>query len=267
MMSERVRRAALVGLGAGFLSGIFGVGGGILIVPALVLLLHFEQRLAHGTSLAAVLPIAASGLAALALEGKVDWPVGVLLAIGAMGGAVIGTHILHVLPQRVLGLIFAALLIATAIRLLTDHSSADGRASLTVGAAIGLVLVGLATGILAGLLGVGGGIVMVPAMIVLYGIPSAVAKGTSLFVILPTSIMGTWRNRRKRNVDLRVAAAVGLGGVVSSFPAALIAARMDESLSNVLVALLLLFVAARMLWTEWRNRREEPAAATPVADS
>jgi uncharacterized membrane protein YfcA len=172
-----------------------------------------------------------------------------------------------VLPQRILGLIFAALLIATAIRLLTDHSSADGRASLTVGAAIGLVLVGLATGILAGLLGVGGGIVMVPAMIVLYGIPSAVAKGTSLFVILPTSIMGTWRNRRKRNVDLRVAAAVGLGGVVSSFPAALIAARMDESLSNVLFALLLLFVAARMLWTEWRNRREEPAAATPVADS
>jgi uncharacterized protein len=260
MFTDRVRRAAVVGLGAGFLSGIFGVGGGILIVPALVLLLHFEQRLAHGTSLAAVLPIAASGLTALALAGKVDWPVGVLLAVGAIGGAVIGTHMLHVLPERMLGLIFAGLLIVTAVRLLVDHASATGRADLTIGGAIGLVVIGLATGILAGLLGVGGGIIMVPAMIVLYGIPSAVAKGTSLFVILPTSIMGTWRNRKKRNADLRVAAAVGLAGVLSSFPAGLIAAHMDESLSNVLFAILLLFVAARMLWTEVQARRRSATA-------
>jgi uncharacterized membrane protein YfcA len=260
-----VRRAALVGLGAGFLSGIFGVGGGILIVPALVLLLHFEQRLAHGTSLAAVLPIAASGLAALALAGKVDWPVGVLLAIGSMAGAVIGTHILHVLPERVLGFIFAALLIITAIRLLADHSSAMARSDLTAGGAIGLIVIGVATGILAGLLGVGGGIIMVPAMIVLYGIPSAVAKGTSLFVILPTSMIGTWRNRKKRNVDLQVAAAVGLGGVVSSFPAGLIAAHMDETLSNVLFAILLLVVAMRMLWTEATARRRSGAETTEPA--
>jgi uncharacterized membrane protein YfcA len=260
-------RAAILGLVAGFLGGLFGVGGGILIVPALVLFMHMDQRLAHGTSLAAVLPIAVASLIGYALAGKVDWPVGALLAAGAVGGAVIGTHILHVLPQRVLGYVFAGFLLLTAVRLILDHASALGRSELTVGRGALLMLIGVITGILAGLLGVGGGIVMVPAMIVLYGIPSAVAKGTSLFVILPTSIMGTWRNRRKRNVDLRVAAAVGLGGVVSSFPAALIAARMDESLSNVLFALLLLFVAARMLWTEWRNRREEPAAATPVADS
>ena len=56
--SGHVGRIVVVGLVAGFLSGLFGVGGGILIVPALVLVLHFDQRLAHGTSLAAVLPIA-----------------------------------------------------------------------------------------------------------------------------------------------------------------------------------------------------------------
>jgi uncharacterized membrane protein YfcA len=97
--------------------------------------------------------------------------------------------------------------------------------------------------------------------------PSAVAKGTSLFVILPTSIMGTWRNRKKRNVDLRVAAAVGLGGVVSSFPAGLIAAHMDETLSNVLFAILLLVVAARMLWTEATARRGSRAETTAPASA
>ncbi len=265
MGADRIRWVAVVGFGAGFLSGIFGVGGGILIVPALVMLLHFEQRLAHGTSLAAVLPIAASGMTALAIEGKVDWPVGVLVASGAVAGAVVGTHVLHLLPERTLGLFFAALLIVTAVRLLVDHSGATARGDLTVGGSIGLIVVGVASGILAGLLGVGGGIIMVPAMVVLYGIPGAVAKGTSLFVILPTSIMGTWRNRKKANADLRVAAAVGVAGVVSSFPAGLIAARMDETLSSVLFAVLLLFVAARMLWQLWRTRREVPSPAAEPA--
>ena len=206
-------RAAVLGLVAGFLGGLFGVGGGILIVPALVLVMHMDQRLAHGTSLAAVLPIAVASLIGYTLEGKVDWPVGVLLAIGAVGGAVIGTHILHVLPQRVLGYVFAGFLLLTAVRLVADHSSALGRSDLTVGRGALLVLIGVITGILAGLLGVGGGIVMVPAMIVLFGIPAVVAKGTSLAVIVPTAIMGTWRNRTKHNTDLRVAAVVGMAGI------------------------------------------------------
>jgi uncharacterized membrane protein YfcA len=246
--SSRVVRVVLVGLLAGFLSGLFGVGGGILIVPALVLLLGFSQRLAHGTSLAAVLPIAISSMASYALEDKVDWPVAMLLAAGAVAGAVIGTHVLHLLPHRALSVIFVALLLATAARLLVDHSEALGRSELTVGGAIALVLIGIVTGILAGLLGVGGGIVMVPAMVVGFGIPSAIAKGTSLAVIIPTSIMGTWRNRAKRNVDLTIAAAVGLAGVVSAFVAGKISVEMSETTSNVLFAILLCVVAARMIW-------------------
>jgi uncharacterized membrane protein YfcA len=238
----------VVGLVAGFLSGLFGVGGGILIVPALVLVLHMDQRLAHGTSLAAVLPIAISSTLGYALEGKVDWPVAALLAAGAVAGAVVGTHVLHVLPQRALGLAFAGLLVATAVRLLIDHSDAGGRAGLTVGSTIGLLVLGLASGVLAGLLGVGGGIIMVPAMVVLVNIPPAVAKGTSLAVIIPTSVMGTWRNRRNRNVDLPVSTIVGLAGVVSAYLASRVAIGMSASLSNVLFALLLLAVAARMLW-------------------
>lgn len=261
-LQHGLARAALVGLVAGFLSGMFGVGGGILIVPALVLALGFDQRLAHGTSLAAVLPIAASGLIAFTVEDKVDWAVALALAVGAVAGAVIGTHVLHLLPHRTLALGFGLLLLATAARLLLDHSSADGRSGLTVLSVVALVVLGLATGVLAGLLGVGGGIVMVPAMVVLFGIPGAVAKGTSLAVILPTSVMGTIRNRKRQNADLRVAAAVGLTGVVSSFPAGLIATRLDETVSSILFATLLVVVAAKMLWDLSRERRPAPAGAS-----
>lgn len=259
--SHSAFRCVAVGIVAGFLSGLFGVGGGILIVPALVLVLRFEQRLAHGTSLAAVLPIAISSLTSYAIEDKVDWPVGLWLALGAVGGAVVGTYILHRLPHDVLAIAFAVLLIATAARLLFDHSEAAGRSDLSMGSTAALIVFGVITGILAGLLGVGGGIIMVPAMVVGLGIPAAVAKGTSLLVIVPTSVIGTWRNRSKRNADIRVAIILGLAGVVSAFIAGKISVGMSEAVSNVLFAVLLLVVAARMLWQLANERRGSHAVA------
>jgi uncharacterized membrane protein YfcA len=261
--SAHPRRLGLtiaVGLVAGFLSGLFGVGGGILIVPALVMALRFDQRLAHGTSLAAVLPIALSSLLSYGLEGEVDWTVASFLAIGAVAGAVIGTHILHKLPHDALAIAFIVVLVATAVRLILDHSEAGGRAALSVVGAVVLVLAGVVTGILAGLLGVGGGIVMVPVMVVGFGLPAALAKGTSLAVIIPTSLMGTWRNRKKRNADLRTAMIVGVTGIASAFIAGKISVGMSESLSNVLFSILLVVVAVRMVVQLIGERRRATAS-------
>jgi uncharacterized protein len=252
-------KVALLGLAAGFLSGLFGVGGGILIVPALVLLLSMDQRLAHGTSLAAVLPIAVSGLIGFALEDSVDWPVALFLTLGAMVGAVIGTKLLHMLSTVVLARAFGVVLLASAIRLLFDHSEGNGRGDLTALMVVLLLVVGLCAGTLAGLLGVGGGVIMVPAMIIIFGIPAAVAKGTSLAVIIPTSIVATQRNLKNGNADLQVAAVVGLAGVVSSFLASKISVGLDEQTSNILFAALLSFVAVRMIVKTLRAPATEPA--------
>ena len=235
-----------IGVGAGFLSGMFGVGGGILVVPALVLLLKFDQRLANGTSLGAVLPISISSLVTYWSHDNVDWSMALWLAIGALGGALLGTRWIHVLPRRVLGYLFALMLVATAVRLFIPMS-ADGRDVITVVAAVALVLIGLVTGTLAGLLGIGGGVVMVPAMVVFFNELNVVAKGTSVAVIIPTSIMGTWRNWKADNVDLRVAGIVGVAGIVSAIGGGIIADHMSQDLSNILFASLVLVVAIRMI--------------------
>jgi uncharacterized protein len=262
---QRFLRALVVGVAAGFLSGLFGVGGGILIVPALVLLMHMDQRLAHGTSLAAVLPIAVSGVIGFALEDSVDWPVALAVTAGAMVGAVIGTHWLQVLPTSVLAYSFAGVLLASAIRLVVDNSDATGRDELSVLGVVALVAVGLLSGTLAGLLGVGGGVVMVPAQIILFGIPAAVAKGTSLAVIIPTAVVATVRNVKKRNADLPTGVVVGLGGVVSAYGASKISVGLDEELSNALFAALLTFVAVRMLVTTRQEERARRDAASVAA--
>ncbi|MFM8602003.1 MAG: sulfite exporter TauE/SafE family protein [Actinomycetota bacterium] len=235
-----------VGILAGFLSGMFGVGGGILIVPGLVIVARMDQRLAHGTSLAAVLPIVLSTFFTYLAHDHIDWPVVLWLAIGGVGGALLGTKLLHVLPHKALALGFSGLLLLTAARLFMG-SSGTGRASMDVAMAASLTAVGLATGILAGLLGVGGGVVMVPAMMVLFSIPPVIAKGTSAGVMIVTSITGTIRNRKNDNADMRSAVILGCSGILAAIAGGWIAARMDDTVSNVLFASLLVVVAVRLL--------------------
>lgn len=239
-------RVVAIGVGAGLLSGMFGVGGGILVVPALVLMLKFDQRLANGTSLGAVLPISVASLVTYWSHDNVDWIMAAWLVVGALGGAVLGTRWIHVLPRRVLGYLFAVMLLVTAVRLFIPMT-ADGRDVITAVSAVALVLIGLVTGTLAGLLGIGGGVVMVPAMIVFFSELNVVAKGTSVAVIIPTAIMGTWRNWKADNIDLRVATIVGSGGIVSAVVGGVIADRMSQDLSNILFASLVLVVAIRMV--------------------
>jgi uncharacterized protein len=229
------------------LSGLFGVGGGILIVPGLVLLLRMNQRVAHATSLAAIVPIAASAVAGYALEGSIDWPAAVWLASGAAVGAVIGARALQRLSDRTLRQAFGGFLLLSALALLLHISDGTGRGDLGPALAAGLVAAGLISGVLAGLLGVGGGIIIVPALILLFAFPNAVARGTSLVVIMPTAIAGTLQNVRKRLADLRTAVWVGLGGVVAAFAASLVSVRLDPRVSSILFAALLVAVASRLL--------------------
>lgn len=242
--------AAAVGALAGFFSGLFGVGGGILIVPGLVLVMRMGQRLAHGTSLAAIIPIAISGVITYAIHDSVDWPVAGLIILGAIGGAVLGTRWLQNLNQRVLRLVFATFLVATAVRLLVNPSHPAGRGPLELWLALALVGIGVVSGVLAGLLGVGGGIVVIPALVVLFSVPDAVAKGTSLAVIIPTALVGTFGNLRNSNADLGLAAIVGLLGAAFAYLGSHLSLHMSARLSSVLFAILLLLVALRMYLTK-----------------
>jgi hypothetical protein len=237
------------------------VGGGILIVPGLVLIMGMEQRLAHGTSLAAIVPIAVAGVAAYALERAVDWAAAGFLVVGAAGGAVLGTHALRRAPERLLGFLFGLFLVLTAGQMLIQIPQDTGRGALDIGVSVVLVLVGIVSGTLAGLLGVGGGIVIVPALVILLSVPDAMAKGTSLAVIIPTALLGTVRNLHHRNADLSVGAIVGLFGTASAFVASKISVGLEPRLSSVLFAGLLALVAARLLIRSAVGSRERIAGA------
>jgi hypothetical protein len=117
MPRGRTVRLGLIGTAAGFFSGLFGVGGGIVIVPLLVLWLGYEQREATGTSLAAIAFIAAAAAAVQGVYGNVHVGDGLLLGVPAVAGVLGGTALQQRIPQRALALMFAALLVVTAVHL------------------------------------------------------------------------------------------------------------------------------------------------------
>ena len=159
-----------------------------------------------------------------------------------MIGALIGTHWLQKLPTHILAHAFAALLLASAARLLLDNSDATGRGPLKIVAVVGLVALGLASGTLAGLLGVGGGVLMVPAMIIAFGIPAAVAKGTSLAVIVGNSAVAL-AFRGTGAVDWSVALPFTITMLAGTAAGALVASRLPARRALHAFAVLLVAVA------------------------
>ncbi|MDN3311120.1 sulfite exporter TauE/SafE family protein [Microbacterium oryzae] len=236
----------LIGALSGFLSGLFGVGGGTVIVPLLILLVSFSQRLSAGTSAASIMPTAAVGVIAYALHGDVDWVAALLIAAGAVVGAQIGVRLLHVLSESVLRWIFVGFLVVVMISLFLIVPSRDAELQLHLVSGIGLVALGLITGIASGLIGVGGGIIVVPVLMLLFGMSDLVAKGTSLLMMIPTALSGTVANIRKRNVDVPAALGVGLTACATAPLGTWVANLVDPRLGNILFAVFLVVIIAQM---------------------
>lgn len=245
----------IIGLLAGLLSGLFGVGGGTVIVPLLVLMLSFDQRRAAGTSLAAIVPTAAVGVISYAASGSVAWIPAIILAAGAVVGAQIGTRLLPRISQTALRWGFVGFLVVVIASLFLVIPSRDAAFALTWWSGLALVVVGIGTGILAGLIGVGGGVIVVPVLMLAFGTSDLVAKGTSLLMMIPTAVSGTVGNIRHRNVDLRAAVVIGVSACTTTALGAWLATLIDPALGNMLFAAYLVVIAAQMAMKAIRGRK------------
>jgi uncharacterized membrane protein YfcA len=116
-VSPRLARIALIGTTAGFFSGLFGVGGGTVMVPLLILWLDYREREATGTSLLAIMLIAAVGAAIQALYGNVHPLEALIVGAPAIAGVIAGTALQQRVPERAVAFVFAVLLVVSAVLL------------------------------------------------------------------------------------------------------------------------------------------------------
>jgi uncharacterized membrane protein YfcA len=218
-----------VGLVSGVLSGHFGIGGGLVTTPAIRLLLGYPALIAVGTPLLVILPTALTGALSYARRGLVDVRAGVAMGLfgaaasvaGAWGSEVAGGPAIMVLTA-VLVLWAAADMAMQAWRgtNATPHVEEPGDApKLPLS---WLAVIGLVAGLYSGLLGLGGGFVVVPALTRWLGVPLKRALGTSLVVVAVLAVPGTVAHYLLGHVDLALAAWLVLGTV----PGALLGARL-----------------------------------------
>jgi uncharacterized membrane protein YfcA len=254
----------IVGLVAGVASGMFGIGGGVVIVPALVAL-GMSLQAAVGTSLAALLmPVGIFAVIQYYRAGKLRLPIAIPIAVGLIGGGIVGAEIALGLDTATLQRLYGFFLLYASWRFmeprkwlsqLRDPSSAPpapvesgGEGSVSWVIMLG---VGLGAGVLSGMFGIGGGIVIVPILVGLLKFDQKVAVGTSLgALLLPVGLGGVSRYYAEGLLDIGAAALVAVGLVIGSFGGAKLALRLPSTTVKRLYGIFLLFVAARFIFPD-----------------
>lgn len=270
----------LLGLGGivGLLSGLFGVGGGFLITP-LLFFIGIPPTVAVATGANLVVASSVSGVLAQFKRKAVDVPMGLVLQLGGLVGSGLGIFVFNLLARLgqidlvvqlcyvvFLGAI-GALMLQEGVRALRraqkpgaprakahQHSwvhrlpfKMKFRASGLYISVIPPMLVGMAVGVLAAIMGVGGGFIMVPAMIYLLGMPTKVVIGTSLFQILIVSAFATMMHAiTNQSVDILLALLLIVGGVIGTQIGTQLGAKLKAEQLRVLLALLVLAVALKL---------------------
>jgi uncharacterized protein len=207
-----------IGAIAGVLAGMFGLGGGVIIVPALILLEGFTQTQANGTSLAVlVLPVGIFGCIEYYRKGKLDIIVSLVVGAGIAIGSYLGAGIALGLPKNILSISYGIFLLYMGWRYLSpiewyrqsqgqlpppeDPIPVDLRSRRTL---ILCAVIGFFAGISAGLFGIGGGVIIVVALTIFLGFDQKLATGTSLgALLLPSGLPGAYRYYLAGDVDLQ----------------------------------------------------------------
>ena len=273
-----------IGMGAavGFLSGMCGVGGGFLMTPLLIFS-GVPSAVAVGTEAAQIVASSVSGAFAQWRRNNIDVKMGTLLLIGGIIGSVLGVQVVGTLRKlgqfelfvtlcyvTFLGIIGTLMLIESVNALRKVHKGTAGsqrrrvqhnwmhglpfkmrfhRSKLYI-SAIPPVMIGILVGFLAGIMGVGGGFIMVPAMIYLLRMPTNVVVGTSLFqIVFVTAVTTVLHAKQNHTVDVVLAFLLMIGGVVGAQLGAVAGERLNGEQLRFVLAGLVVLVCLRMAWS------------------
>ncbi|WP_020501331.1 sulfite exporter TauE/SafE family protein [Sciscionella marina] len=261
--------ATLGGVGAA-VGGLLGGGNGVVYVPALDRLTTLPRAVLHGTSAAATVAICVVGPLVFTLGGGgVDLHSGTGLMIGSAIGAYFGARLLTRLPDTLLRMLFLAVVVATGVKLFLDVFGLDplgGTAALPRALLddpwflVPLTAVaGLVIGAWSGAMGLGGGLLAVPVLVLLFGTDLHTAEGTSLLMFLPTSIVSAVVHLRQGTADGRLALLLNLGAVPGTIAGALLALALSGTALSIVFGTFALAVAARELFA----MRRAPAVSAP----
>lgn len=248
------------------LSSIAGLGGGIFLIPLMILLFDLPVKYIAGTMLLAMVPFTAMATVQNIRNGYVNFKIGFLVQIGAIIGVLIGAHYSTVFSDLILKMAFLTIvlyllisiqfkdrselnLVAQLFRLLNNFpptmflKKLDKRISLTA-----LIILGFIAGFFSGLLGIGGGFMIVPLFIIGVRLPTKIAVGTSLFMILLTSTVGAAQHAMLHHIRLELALTLATGMILGALIGASLLTRIPEKRLTKIISFVLLMAVIGVIF-------------------
>jgi hypothetical protein len=266
---------AVTGFGAGMLGALLGLGGGVFIVPALVLIFQLPTLTAVGTSNVAVVATSTAGASTYVRNRLTNIRLGLVLLISTTLAALVSSLVASFLPGQVLSGLFAIVLLYTAVTMLRSGKTQPSRMEASQGKAhtgeiLGLegsyydaatgkaetylprnVRTGMSisalAGVIAGLLGVGGGIIQMPVMSLLMGVPLKVATGTSNFMIGVTATSAAFVRYANGDIDPLIAVPTALSVFLGARVGAWLVPRTPNALLRLIFGWVAIIIAALMI--------------------
>lgn len=245
--------ALALGAVIGALLGLLGGGGSILAVPALVYVLGLDVQQAIPMSLIVVGTASAVGVLPRVRAGQVQWRLATVFALAGIPATFIGTAIGRHLPQSVLMIGFATVMVVAGIRMLQENAGTGTACRVGDGGinwrrcAPRSIPAGFLVGLLTGLFGVGGGFLIIPALVLMLGVEMSIAVGTSLLIIVANSAAGVLSHLSGADIDWVIAAAFVGTAIAGSLIAGQFGARLDTRRLQRWFAYLVFAVAVYVL--------------------
>lgn len=251
----------------GIVAAMAGIGGGVFMVPILTLFFGFEPAHASGTSIAVIVFTSLSSTLRYSKQRRIDYLLGILLAFTTIPGAFLGSYLTKIVDKQILGLIFAFFLLLVAFRSLSGSKKPGKKVStgkvkggmrrriidlygVTFNYSINVWLIpilGLLAGFSSGLLGVGGGSVLVPAMNLALGVPIHIAVATSMFIMIFTSTSGVLTHLWLQHVHLEYVGLLVLGVIFGAQIGAHYARSVSAENLRRLFGVVLIIASIRMI--------------------
>ena len=233
----------IIGVVAGIMAGMFGIGGGVVIVPALILFLHFTLLQANGTSLAALLlPVSIFAVISYHKSGFVKFKTAAYIAVGILAGVSFGSTIALNLPGQFLKILYGCFLLYVGINFskgfqyiskilrINPKIKPKSEKGIIEPTPWVILLTGLLAGIMSGMFGIGGGLIIVPILMYFYNYDTKLASGTSLAaLLLPVGLPGVLMYQKSGNLNILTAIPLALGIVFGSIIGANIAISLPPA--------------------------------------
>ena len=253
--------AVLIGVSLGLLGG----GGSILTVPILVYVVGLDPRDGIATSLLVVGVTSAFAMLSHARAGRVEFRTGLLFGAASMAGAYAGGRLAHLLPAKTLLVAFTAMMFVTALAMMRrrlDAPETTAPQSLRGAALARASALGVGIGLLTGVIGAGGGFVVVPALVLLCGLPMRTAVGTSLLIIAMNSFAGFAGALSHATIPWTLALAITGASVLGSFGGTALAGRVKP---QALRSGFAWFVLGMAVWMSFKQLPASLRAALGLA--